>query len=122
MKFLQMSIVMVTFGIFTLGCGSAPAQVEAPVDKAAATDEPAHECAACAKGKTGETTWCDSCGVGYVNGEKVTCKACYEGKSGKATWCESCGVGYVDGQKTACKGCVQAAAEGTECEACAGKH
>ena len=31
--------------------------------------------------------WCDSCSVGFMEGNKVTCKGCYENE-GKT--CESC--------------------------------
>ena len=52
--------------------------------------------------------------------EKAPCEACAKGKSGEATWCESCSKGYVDGKAVKCKGCYKAkAAEGGEpCAAC----
>ncbi len=41
-----------------------------------AADGHAHKDGACLcpKGKAGETVWCNSCGVGYIAGEKVTDK------------------------------------------------
>ena len=73
---------------------AAPAAEEA----APAADETAHADGAacsCGKGKAGESAWCDSCGVGYVDGAKVACKGCYDAKTGG----------------TACGGCDNKAAE-----------
>ena len=44
------------------------------------------ECAACKKGQSGETIWCDSCKAGYTDKSKTTCKDCFD----KGTTCEAC--------------------------------
>ena len=50
------------------------------------------------------------------------CAACAKGKGGESVWCDACNAGYMDGKKTQCKGCYTAKAEGGEpCEACAAK-
>ena len=94
----------------------------------------------CEKGKSGETVWCDKCGAGYVNGEKVKCKGqfkskackgnpsackkvcnvsaldknaaclCSKGKAGDTVWCHKCSLGYVDGEKIKCPGQFKAKA------------
>ena len=92
--------------LFLTACGgaapapdNAPAsQATAPASQAAAPAAPAkHACAACTKGKSGETIWCEKCGHGFLAGKKMGCKACFDGKSGTNTWCEKCGHGFVDG-------------------------
>ncbi len=78
-----------------------------------------HACAACEKGQSGETVWCESCGAGYVKGDKVKCKHCFEGMSGKKdTWCESCNAGYLEGKNVDCKECCQT---GKICKTCQNK-
>jgi len=57
---------------------------------AAAAEAEASGCGSCAKGKSGEATWCDHCGVGYVEGEKVACKGCFKSKTGSAAPCDGC--------------------------------
>ena len=84
---------------FLTACGGSATSVQK------ATEAPVHACAGCIKGKAGETTWCDSCNLGFVNGKKTGCKACFQGKSGENVWCDKCGHGFVDGKKTGCKGC-----------------
>ena len=44
------------------------------------------ECAACKKGQSGETIWCDACKVGYADKSKIDCKDCFD----KGTTCEKC--------------------------------
>jgi hypothetical protein len=129
---------------FSLGCATTSA---AGGDSAAAESHDAAACS-CPDGKAGGTTWCDACGVGYVDGNKVGCKGCVTkaqsgtacagcdgakaegagdaacscgaGKAGGTTWCDACGVGYVDGNKVGCKGCVTKAQSGTPCAGCDG--
>ena len=99
----------------------------------------------CPKGKAGGTTWCESCNVGYINGEKTTDKdatvaataeehthaeghdhahgdeagacSCSKGKAGGTAWCEKCGVGYIEGEKTTDKEAFDAATASPEAEA-----
>jgi hypothetical protein len=59
-------------------------------DHAPAAAAEASGCGSCAKGKSGEATWCDHCGVGYVEGEKVACKGCFKSKTGSAAPCGGC--------------------------------
>lgn len=61
---------------------------------------------------------CTSDGSATVKEAPAGCAACELGKSGEATWCEACGVGYVDGEKTKCKGCFAAKTGGPECASC----
>jgi hypothetical protein len=68
----------------------APA-ADAPAADAPAADAPAaeaHKCAGCAKGKSGDATWCEGCKVGYADGKKVSCKTCYEHKVNKGEACK----------------------------------
>ncbi len=51
-------------------------------------------------------------------GEKSEC-ACAKGKSGEAVWCDHCGVGYAEGNKVKCQGCWKQKADGTPCTGCA---
>jgi len=51
----------------------------------------------------------------------TACQACAKGKAGEATWCESCKVGYVDSKKVACKSCYLAKTGGPACAHCAAK-
>jgi hypothetical protein len=75
------------------------------------------ECIACEKGLAGETVWCESCNVGYIDGYKVECKHCFEGMSSKIkkAWCASCKAGYLKGEKVDCKVCCQT---GKTCRTC----
>jgi hypothetical protein len=79
--------------------------------------EHAHEgkCAACEKGKTGGTAWCDGCKVGYVDGKVVKCKACFKGKSGEAVWCDKCNKGHVNKEAVKCKACFAHKTGGEPC-------
>ena len=43
----------------------------------------------CPEGKSGDTTWCHGCKVGYVGGEKVHCGGCYTAKNGGPA-CQAC--------------------------------
>ena len=77
-----------------------------------------HACAAaCEKGQSGETVWCDSCNVGYKDGHKVKCKHCFEGMTSKIkrAWCASCKAAYLKGEKVDCKVCCQT---GKTCRTC----
>jgi len=80
----------------------------------------ASACEMCAKGKAGESVWCDGCEAGYVDSAKVSCASCYAGKTGNDTWCEGCNAGYVNAEKVACKGCYTAQTTGTACTSCEG--
>ena len=51
--------------------------------------------------------------------EKPACETCAKGKSGESVWCDHCGAGYAEGKKMACQGCWKAKADGTECTSCA---
>ena len=60
----------------------------------ATTDVPepvANECADCARGKAGESIWCESCEKGYVSGKPVEtkCKKCFVAMTGGPP-CEGC--------------------------------
>ncbi len=45
----------------------------------------------CAKGKAGETVWCDGCKAGYHEGKKMKCEGCFNKASGKSDkGCENC--------------------------------
>lgn len=57
---------------------------------------------------------------GAHSGEHM-CEACAAGKSGESTWCEKCDVGFVEGEKVKCAGCYAAKTGGPECEACSSK-
>lgn len=61
---------------------------------------------------------CASEGSATVKEAPAGCAACELGKSGETTWCDACGVGFVDGKKTKCKGCFAAKTGGPECESC----
>lgn len=39
-------------------------------------------CPGCAKMEKTGTGWCDDCGEGMVNGQKVECKGCYTAMTG----------------------------------------
>ncbi|MDP6923232.1 MAG: hypothetical protein R2568_09965 [Candidatus Scalindua sp.] len=107
-KYLLVAIAVL---VLFIGCQSQQVVEKSSTEK--------HVCAACEKGKSGEAVWCDSCGAGYVKGEKVKCKHCFEGMSGeKGVWCESCNTGYLKGEKVDCKKCCTA---GVVCEACQNK-
>ena len=76
----------------------APAAKAAPAAPAVAAAAPAAPSAAsdgnkkacvCAKGKAGETVWCDGCSAGYVKGTKTKCKGCFTAKSGGEP-CKDC--------------------------------
>lgn len=74
MKNIIGGLVILVCALFFLGaCGSATPEAHS-----------GHEAQACscAKGKAGESVWCDACGHGYVEGKKVACKGCYDAKSG----------------------------------------
>ncbi len=47
-------------------------------------------CGSCAKGKSGDATWCDHCSVGYVEGKKIACKGCFKSKTGSEAPCDGC--------------------------------
>ena len=100
--------VIVSIAYLFLGCQSQQ------VVKKSSSEE--HVCVACEKGKSGGTVWCNSCGAGYVKGEKVKCNHCYKGMSGeKDVWCESCNAGYLKGEKVDCKKCCTT---GVICKTC----
>ncbi len=65
----------------------------------------AHECAGCAKAKSGENHWCGGCKKGFVDGKPVTCESCFKGKTGETIWCDSCNAGYHGSEKISCKTC-----------------
>ena len=71
-----------------VACGGESEEVSTPeatptalthADEAAEVAE-ADEAGACTcdHGKAGETTWCESCSVGYHETEKFTCQGCYD--------------------------------------------
>ncbi|MGB1699282.1 MAG: hypothetical protein ACPHRO_04960 [Nannocystaceae bacterium] len=64
-------------GVKTTDKAAVDAALAAAGGAKPAADEHAHKDGPCLcpKGKAGETVWCDSCGVGYIAGEKVTDKA-----------------------------------------------
>jgi hypothetical protein len=69
-----------------VGCGKSeePSEPKSTSPKSVSPEKaPAEtECAACAKGKAGESVWCEDCNAGYVEGVKTGCKGCYQAKLG----------------------------------------
>jgi hypothetical protein len=48
-------------------------------------------CESCAKGKAGETVWCESCSAGFHDSKKIKCQGCFDKLSGKTDKdCASC--------------------------------
>jgi hypothetical protein len=64
-------------GVETTDKAKVEAVLVAAGDVKPAADGHAHKDGPCLcpKGKAGETVWCNSCGVGYIAGEKVTDKS-----------------------------------------------
>ena len=102
--------------LFTItGCAKttsdAAAADEAPAAEAAPAAETAPAAEEAAPAAAGDET---------AHADGAAC-ACGKGKAGESAWCDSCGVGYVDGAKVACKGCFDAKTSGTACSGCANK-
>ncbi len=66
-------LLLSLLALFTACDNSSPATTGSN-DTTAATAQ-ADEGCQCAAGKAGKTVWCEHCGVGYVDGKKVTDKA-----------------------------------------------
>ena len=63
---------------------------DAKAEDAKAADAKAEHkgCTGCAKGKSGESAWCDGCKKGFVDGKAVKCKTCFEHKANKGEECK----------------------------------
>jgi len=77
MRILSTAICLVSISI-ALGCGSSTPSAESADSHADGSCDESCKCEACKKGKAGETTWCDSCKLGYKDGKIIKCKTCYQ--------------------------------------------
>ena len=76
--------------------------------------------AGCALTGSGGSSETQAASMSADHGDHAQC-ACKGGTEGKTFWCDKCGAGYVDGQKVKCKGCYEAKTQGTPCIACGAK-
>ena len=81
-----------------LDCGDCPGDKAGEQahgdDHSHAKEEAKPACESCAKGKAGETVWCDGCKAGYHDGKKMKCQGCFDKASGKSDkGCEKCSHG-----------------------------
>jgi hypothetical protein len=119
-------------GLFVFLCvgGCATTQGGQRASSGQEVSKEEHACVKCAAGERGEVAWCDHCGRGYVDGEKVDCKKCFVAKS-EASGDEPC-VDCLNGDNEAncddcegeiCKHCLTMKDVGADeaCDQCKGK-
>lgn len=82
MRAATIIMLVIALAVVMVGCEKAQeTTTKEPPAKAA--------CETCAKGKAGETVWCEGCGAGYVGGEKTGCESCFAAKKGGPA-CPTC--------------------------------